>query len=121
MTGLLRSSVDVALGLVITLALTFAAFAFGSRFFSAMVGSFLAIGVFLTLLVWVLANQLRDRRFAALAAGRCPRCGEPLRTEHRHRRWETSLRAWLTPATTWDCDACSYGHVETWACPQCPE
>jgi hypothetical protein len=120
-TGRLGSGFDVALGLIMTLGLSFAAFGLGSRFISPMVGGLVAVGVFLSMLAWTLAGQLRDRRFTALAAGRCPRCGSELRTEHRHRRWEPALRAWLAPATSWDCDACSYGHTEAWTCADCPE
>jgi hypothetical protein len=120
-TSLLRNSVDLVLGLVMTVGLSFAAFGLGSRFVSSMVGGLLGVGVFLSLLAWVLAGQLQDRRNAALVAGRCPRCGAALRNEHRHRRWDPSLQVWTTPSTTWDCDACSYGHVESWACPQCPQ
>jgi hypothetical protein len=117
--GRLGSGIDALLGLVMTVGLTFAAFGLGTRFFSITVGGLLAAGVFLSLTAWLLAGELRERRYAALAAGRCPRCGESLRIEHRHRRYDGSQ--WLAPSTTWDCDACSYGHAESWPCPTCGE
>jgi hypothetical protein len=115
----LRVGIDAILGVVMTAGLTFGAFGLGTRFFSITVGGLLAAGVFLSLSAWLLAGQLRERRYVALIAGRCPRCNEALRAEHRHRHWDGAQ--WLAASTTWDCEACSYGHAESWPCPDCAE
>ena len=114
-----RSAVDSLLALVASLAWGFAAFAFGARLISPLAGGLLGLAVLSSAAVTVLTMHLRDRRLLALAKGACPRCGNAVAFEHRHRRWEPATAAWASPATNWDCARCGFTHAESWACPAC--
>ncbi|MDP6605330.1 MAG: hypothetical protein QF664_03590 [Dehalococcoidia bacterium] len=74
-------------------------------------GLLAAAVVALTLWRWAAA----DRRGMALAALRCPRCDQPLRTEHSHAR----PRGVATGIQRWHCGLCQYEHSEALTCPQC--
>ena len=115
-----RSLADAALAMVAALAWSFAAFAFGARWFSPLAGGLVGLGLLLSGGAMVLSMHLRDRRLLALARGACPRCGAAVAPEHRHRRWDAARASWSQPSTSWDCGACGFSHAESWPCPSCP-
>jgi hypothetical protein len=117
----LRTSLDLGLSLLGAAAWSFAAFVFGSRLFSPTAGGVIAFALFVSSLTWVIAGHLQDQRMERLALGKCPRCRQPIASEHRHRRWDPSRSTWLAPSTSWECRSCDYSHSESWPCPACPE
>ena len=111
---------DLFLALIGVAAWGLTAFFVGSRLVSPAAGGLLGLGLGLSCLALVVSSYLQDARLQRLSAGLCPRCRQPIASEHRHRRWEQSRAAWLAPTLAWECDACGYRHDETWACPNCP-
>ncbi|MSQ41921.1 MAG: hypothetical protein EXR65_02655 [Dehalococcoidia bacterium] len=75
------------------------------------VGAIVAFAVAVTLWRWTRG----DHEQAALAALRCPRCGEALATAHDHAR----PGGVGVGVQRWACAGCGYEHVEALTCPQC--
>ena len=111
---------DLVLALLGAAAWSLTAFFLVSRFVSPTAGGLLALGLFLSGLVYVINGQLQDARSRSLSAGHCPRCKHDITSEHRHRRWEPERRAWSAPSLSWECASCGFSHSETWACAACP-
>ncbi len=97
-----------------------AAFALGARLLSPAAGGVLALGLLLSLLVMLLSGHLWEARLHRLTAGVCPSCRSKVRAEHQHRRLEGG-GGWLSPLTSWECNACGFSHSEAWPCPGCPD
>ena len=98
-----------------------AAFFIVARFVSPAAGGVLGLGIFLSALTFLLTSSLQEARARVLLEGACPRCKAALRQAHVHRRWDVAASRWLAPLTTWECDACGYGHEEPAPCGACPE
>jgi hypothetical protein len=97
-----------------------AAFFVGARLFSFSFGLLLALAVFVTAMTFVLGTRSQERDAREIAAGACPRCGASLAMLHEHRRWDTSHHEWLTPLTTWRCEACGFQQEAAAGCETCP-
>jgi hypothetical protein len=119
MTALSRGF-GFAIDVVTSGAWALAAFFIGARLFSFSAGLLLALGVFITSMTYVVVSRAQERRAEQLAAGRCPRCQNPVAMEHIHRRWDPGATSWLLPSTLWRCGDCGFQHVEALACESCP-
>ena len=115
-----RRGFDLAIDLFTACLWALAAYFVGTRLLSANAGMLLALAVFVTAMTFILTSRAQERRAHAIAAGACPRCSQPLATEHEHRRWNTSAGEWLAPLTTWRCDECGFQQEAPMACEACP-
>jgi hypothetical protein len=115
-----RRGLDVFVDLLGSAAWALAVFVLGARLISTPAGGLLALATFITIAAFSLQTYLQEARTRALATGACPRCKASIASEHRHRRWDAERSAWLAPVTSWECDACGYGHSESFMCPACP-
>jgi hypothetical protein len=122
--GVLRSGVS-ALGLLLDVAGAaawgLAAFFIVNHFVSTAAGGLLGLGIFFSMLSYMLSGRLQESRAKSLIDGACPRCRAWLHRDHEHRRWDTERERWLAPLTSWDCAACGYGHAEPVPCSNCPQ
>ena len=115
-----RRSLDFVIDLLTACLWALAAFFVGARLFSPAVGLLLALGVFITAMTYVVGTRSQERKARFIAAGACPRCHQPLTSEHEHRRWDGSHQQWLAPLTTWKCEACGFEQEAPLACQACP-
>jgi hypothetical protein len=115
-----RRGLDFAIDLVTSCLWALAAFFVGARLISSPAGMLLAAAVFVTAMTFILTSRAQERRAHAIAAGACPACGEPLASDHQHRRWNTTSGAWLAPLTTWSCGACGFQQEAPLGCDACP-
>ena len=115
-----RRGIDVLVDLAGSAAWALAIFVLGARLASTPAGALLALATFVSISAFSMQTYVQEARSRWLSAGTCPRCRAAIAAEHRHRRWDAGRGAWLAPVTTWECDACGYGHNEAWLCPRCP-
>jgi hypothetical protein len=115
-----RRGLDLAIDIGTSGLWALAAFFVGARLLSSPAGALLALAVFVTAMTFVLTSRSQERRARAIAAGACPRCSRTLDSDHQHRRWDTSSRAWLAPLTTWTCAGCGFQQEAPLACEGCP-
>jgi hypothetical protein len=117
---LITRSLDLVLWGLGAAAWGLATFALASRFISPTVGGLLGLAVGVSGMAFVINSHLRDARLESLSHGICPKCGTPVRMEHRHRSWDPGTKSWAAPSTGWECAKCGFNHSESWPCPQCP-
>jgi ribosomal protein L40E len=117
----MRSSAGFALDMAGAAMWGLAGFFIVARLVSPAAGGVLGLAVFVSALTIMLMARFQEARARALLEGACPRCREPLRQEHSHRRWDTQRQRWLAPLTAWECRSCGYGHEEPAPCESCPE
>ena len=115
-----RNSLDFAIDVVTSSLWALAAFFVGARLFSSSIGLVLAAAVFVTAMTFIVSTRSQERRARHIAEGACPRCEQPLFSEHEHRRWDTAHAQWLSPLTTWQCDSCGFQQEAPLPCETCP-
>lgn len=118
---LISHGLDYGLSLLACVGISFSALVLGSIFFSRTAGWLLAAAALVATVSFILESLLSERRARSLQAGLCPRCGEAIVSEHRHRRWDREKLVWQPPLQAWQCRACGFSYSASLACATCPE